>query len=412
MNFVNKVKSKLIIFVKAVISKTKALIQKIKSSSIFKKITGSIGVLIQKIKSTSAFKKISTIIDNLIIKIKPILHKLYIVLIPKSIREDNTSKSKIIMLLLFSIYFLVVQFLLVYGAIFITVKTGGKSFTLPNVEGVEMFTAFNILQKEGMTLQVQSHIFPNSELGTVVVQEPKAGTKVKRGRSVSLVVNMSPSSTVFMPDFTGKNYNEAMEIITNDIISVIPTIKILNHVSTYKKGVDDNTIMSQIPLVGEPVTLNSEILFTVNEVETADTVELKNLVGEDALTAIKYLEEINVLVDVQSMDVSDTNMYGKVLEQSINEGDYSIKELNGMTLTVANDLDNDTKIRTFRYNISNDRVGESLMEVTLDDGNGRTILFTDTVSATRNIRLNYSLKGTGVITIFFDETPFETININ
>ncbi len=392
MNFINKVKSKLVIFFKIIINKTKALIQKIKASS--------------------AFKKASIIVGKIIVKSKPILHKLYIVLIPKSIREDNTSKSKIMMLLLFSVYFLVVQFLLVYGAIFIVVKSGGKSFTLPNVEGVEMFTAFNILQKEGMTLQVQSHIFPNSELGTVVVQEPKAGTKVKRGRSVSLVVNMSPSSTVFMPDFTGKDYNEVMEIITNDIISVIPNLKILDHVSTYKKGVDDNIVMSQMPLVGEPVTLNSEILFTVNEVKTADTVELKNLVGEDALTSIKYLEKMHVLVNIKSMDVSDTNMYGKVLEQSINEGQYSIKELNGITLTVANDLYNDTKIRTFKYSVANDRVGDSLMEVTLDDGNGRTTLFSGTVSATYNIRSNYSLKGTGVITIFFDETPFETINVN
>ena len=412
MNFTNKVKSKLVIFVKKIEDKIKILIYKIKSSSAFRKTTSSISTLIYKIKSSSAFKKTSIIVDKIIVKSKPILHKLYIVLIPKSIREDNTSKSKIIMLLLFSVYFLVVQFLLVYGAIFIVVKSGGKSFTIPNVEGVEMFTAFNILQKEGMTLQVQSHIFPNSELGTVVVQEPKAGTKVKRGRSVSLVVNMSPSSTVFMPDFRGKSYNEAMEIITNDIISVIPNLKILDYVSTYKKGVDDNTIMSQIPLVGEPVTLSSEILFTVNEVEDADTVELKNLVGEDALTSIKYLEEMNVFVNIKSMDVSDTNMYGNVLEQSINEGEYSIKELNGITLTVANDLDNNTRIRTFRYSVSNDRIGESLMEVTLDDGNGRTTLFNGTVSATHNIRSNYSLKGTGVITIFFDETPFETINVD
>jgi len=391
VSFINKVKAKLIIFMK--------------------KIIHILYLLIQKIKSTRIFKKIKSLIDMIIIKLKPILHKLYITLIPKRIREDNTSKSKILGLLLFSVYFLIVQFLLVYGTIFIVVKSGGKSFTLPNVEGVDMFTAFNILQKEGMTLQIESHIFPDHKLGTVIVQEPKGGTKVKRGRSVSLVVNMTPSSVVFMPDLTGKDYNEAMEIITNEIMIIVSDLKILDYISSYKKNVDDNTVVSQIPLIGEPVTLNSEIILTVNEVEAGYTVQLKNLVGTDAFSSVKELEKMGIFVNVESIDVTNVVMYGKVVEQSINEGKYTIKKLQGITLTVANDLDNDTKIRTFRYNVPNDRVEDTIMSITLDDNNDRTTLFNNQVRAAENIKLNYSLKGTGVITVFFNDTPFETITV-
>lgn len=399
MSFINKAKAKLIIFIRKMIAIIYILIKKIKSN---------LAILIQKVEASSIFKKIKTIF---ITKIKPILNKLYIILIPKSIREDNTSKSKILLLLLFSAYFLIVQFLVVYGAIFIVVKSGGKSFTLPNVEGIEMFSAFNILQKEGMTLQIESHIFPEYELGTVIVQEPKAGTKVKRGRSVSLVVNMTPSAVVFMPDLTGKDYNDAMEIITNEIMTIVPDLKISDYASSYRRNISNNTVVSQVPLVGEPVIINSEIILTVNKVESGNTVKLENLVGNDAFSSIKDLEEMNIVVNVKSVDVTDVSMYGKVVEQSISEGQYLIKTLHGITLTVANDLDNDTRIREFRYNVSNDRTENTLMSITLDDNNGRTTLFNNKVRAAQNIRLNYSLKGTGVITVFFDDTPFETINV-
>lgn len=402
MSFVNKVKTKLIIFIRKMIAIIYLLIQKIKNKA---------SVLIQKINSSPIFKKIKSLIAIIIIKLKPILHKLYIILIPKRIREDNTSKSKILALLLFSVYFLIVQFLVVYGAIFIVVKSGGKSFTLPNVEGIEMFTAFSILQKEGMTLQVESHIFTEHKLGTVIVQEPKAGTRVKRGRSVSLVVNMAPSTVVFMPDLTGKDYNDAMEIITNEIMITVPDLKILNYISSYKRNIDNNIVVSQVPLVGEPVTLNSEIILTVNEVETGDTVELKNLVGTDAFNSVKELEKMRIFVNVESIDVTDASMYGKVIEQSISEGQYTIKKLNGITLTVANDLDNDTRIREFRYNVPNDRIENTIMSITLDDNNDRTTLFNNKVRAAENIRLNYSLKGRGVITVFFNDIPFETISV-
>lgn len=377
--------------------------------SFVNKVAIKLSIFAKKIKSSSVY---NNVLSKFILIIKSILYKIYSILVPSRIREDSSSKSKLLLLLLFSVYFLIVQFLVVYGAIFIVVKLGGKSFTLPNVEGIEMFTAFSILQKEGMTLQIDAHIFPEYELGTVVVQEPKPGTKVKRGRSVSLVVNMSPSAIVFMPDLTGKSYSDAMETITNELLPTVTNLTILEYATSFKKREPNNTVLSQMPFVGEAVTKNTEILLTVNKVPTGDVVSLGDLVGSDALSSIQNLESMMIAVNVENVDIEDNSMYGKVIEQSLPLGKYKLSDINGITIKVANDLDNDSQIKTFQYSVPKDRVGKNILKITLDDENGRIILFDSDVRVADSIRFSYGLKGSGVVTVFFNDTPFETINVD
>ena len=115
-----------------------------------------------------------------------------------------------------------------------------------------------------MNLNIQSHYFKDYPLGTIVSQEPKGGMRVKRGRTVYLVVNVPEQALVKMPDLTGKSYDDAVSIISNEIISKIPSVTILPKLNDNNSAYDNNVVLSQVPNANEVIGINTEIILTVN----------------------------------------------------------------------------------------------------------------------------------------------------
>ncbi len=366
--------------------------------------------IVEKVKT-----KLSPIIEKINVKVSPIISKIKFhlikilkILFPKSLIEDKSFLSRFKLLALFTLYFFIFQFIIVSTSIFVVVKMGGKSVVLPNVEGLEMFTAFNELQKNGMTLQIESHLFPDLPLGTIVIQTPSPGTKVKRGRSVSLVVNMASQNILFMPDLSGKTYEEALSIITNDILANLPDVKILPIVNTAAQNQQNGIVLSHIPLPNEPLEADTEILITVNKIEKDNNIEIENYFNKDAVTIIRELESKGVNVTIQNIDTNDPDMIGKVVSQSLKKGTYRVSSLENITLGVGNNPNSDTIVMNFRYIIPTERTKRSVLKITLDDNNGRTTLIERASRAGETISFNYRLSGDGVITIFYDNTPFES----
>ena len=167
-------------------------------------------------------------------------------------------------LIIFAVLLFVLQGIIVTMIVFVTVKAGGESFVLPDVQGIDVFQAFNMLEKEGMNLNVQTHYFNNYPLGTVVSQEPKGGIKVKRGRTVYLVINVAEQALVKMPDVTGMKYEDAVNIINNNVITSMTNVKILPKVEVSDNMYENDVVLSQIPSPEDVVSMNTEIILTVN----------------------------------------------------------------------------------------------------------------------------------------------------
>ncbi|WP_157152356.1 PASTA domain-containing protein, partial [Brachyspira sp. SAP_772] len=111
---------------------------------------------------------------------------------------------------------------------------------------------------------IQSHYFKDYPLGKIVSQEPNGGMRVKRGRTVYLVVNVPEQALVKMPDLTGKSYDDAVSIISNEIISKIPSVTILPKLNDNNSAYDNNVVLSQVPNANEVIGINTEIILTVN----------------------------------------------------------------------------------------------------------------------------------------------------
>ncbi|PTY40445.1 PASTA domain-containing protein [Brachyspira hampsonii] len=208
--------------------------------------------------------KIKEFFNKLLFFIKKIINKI----LPDGIISDPKSFLVFKRLILFAVFLFVLQGIVVTLIVFIVVKSGGESFKLPDVQGKEIFEAFNLLEKEGMNLNVQTHYFDNYPLGTIVSQEPKSGVKVKRGRTVYLVVNVAEQSLIKMPDVTGMKYNEALSIISNKVLNSMTNVTLLPKVNVSDDMYENDVVLSQIPAAEEVVGVNSEIILTVNKKES------------------------------------------------------------------------------------------------------------------------------------------------
>lgn len=187
------------------------------------------------------------------------------IILPKDIMVNPNSALVFKRLILFALLLFVLQCFVVSIVVFIVVKAGGKSFILPDVLNKEIYEAFDILEKENINLKVQTHYFSNFPLGTVVNQEPKGGVKIKEGRTVYLVINAPEQITLNMPDITGMKYEEAINIISNEVISKLPNIIINDIIELQDETNENNIVLSQIPKANEIIKNNTEITLTVNK---------------------------------------------------------------------------------------------------------------------------------------------------
>lgn len=214
----------------------------------------------EKIEVKKDNKHFGNILNKIIFYIKKFIN----IILPDGIVSDSKSLLVFGRLTLFALILFILQILVVCIVVFVIVKSGGESFVLPDVEGKEVFQAFNTLEKEGMNLNIQTHYFNNYPLGTVVSQEPKGGIKVKRGRTVYLVINAAEQALVKMPDVTGIKYEEALSIITNDVLSTMTNVAILPKVEINDSLYENDIVVSQIPAAEDVVSMNTEIILTVN----------------------------------------------------------------------------------------------------------------------------------------------------
>jgi len=187
------------------------------------------------------------------------------IILPKDIMVNPNSALVFKRLILFALLLFVLQCFVVSIVVFIVVKAGGKSFILPDVLNKEIYEAFDILEKENINLKVQTHYFSNFPLGTVVNQEPKGGVKIKEGRTVYLVINAPEQIILNMPDITGMKYEEAINIISNEVISKLPNIIINDIIELQDETNENNIVLSQIPKANEIIKNNMEITLTVNK---------------------------------------------------------------------------------------------------------------------------------------------------
>ncbi|MCX8034423.1 MAG: PASTA domain-containing protein [Thermodesulfovibrio sp.] len=109
------------------------------------------------------------------------------------------------------------KFLFVLGIIFAGFLSGYLLLTfiilsgktdVPNLKGMDIVQANQILRERGLHIRIDGHEYSDNPSGTIFKQEPPAGTKIKSGREIGVVISKGMRFS-FLPDVTEIPFEEA-----------------------------------------------------------------------------------------------------------------------------------------------------------------------------------------------------------
>jgi len=177
--------------------------------------------------------------------------------------------------------------------IYLVVSGGEQLYDVPNLVGrTERESKFALAQRNLELLELETRQSAQYPAGTVISQAEPAGTKVKRGTKIGVVISIGmETGNLKVPDLTGKSLEEAKKQI------------ILAHMIVGKinfqpnPNVALNTIIDQYPKGNSMGTENTRIDLFVNK-EVKEKVEPK----EEEMNGI---EEVNPDKDKEKLKTEE-----------------------------------------------------------------------------------------------------------
>jgi serine/threonine-protein kinase len=136
----------------------------------------------------------------------------------------------------------------------LVVSTGPKMVSVPNVKHQPVSQAQSTLTAAGFQVSVQTDNNSTGKPGTVVKQDPTAGTKAKFGSTVTIFV---PPNGSLVPAVVGDDYQVALGKLSNAGFSNI------NRVTVTNPNVPNGTVVAQNPHSGQRVPANTQITLSV-----------------------------------------------------------------------------------------------------------------------------------------------------
>jgi beta-lactam-binding protein with PASTA domain len=188
-----------------------------------------------------------------------------------------------------------------------------EQINVPDVIGAASSRAIEVLKQTGLLAEQQSTQVQADRVGLVVDQDPKAGTSVQAGSSVTITVGIATES-VEVPDVVGHAFAEAIAVLKRFQLQV-------GAVEPPNPG-DDGVVLGQSPKAGTQVSRGSSVDLSMRPPVTAPvTVEVPALSGLTLDEARKKLETVKLkLGTVTTAPAKDTQI-DRILSQDPKAGE-------------------------------------------------------------------------------------------
>lgn len=204
-----------------------------------------------------------------------------------------------------------------------TIKSNLRStvVTVPETVNTSYEEAATALQGLGLYFDISEKKFDqNVPKGHIISQSIEAGTSVKEGFTISLVVSNGPITTK-TPNLLQKELSEAQLIIDNSKLT-------LGNVEYVNNDLPKGYILDQSPKPGLTVSQNSEVNLVVSEGKEIETVILPSVLGKTLSEAKSALSPLKIHIGSSTYNYSDDYATDTIMSQSkrggseVNEGTY------------------------------------------------------------------------------------------
>ncbi len=193
------------------------------------------------------------------------------------------------------------------------VGAGPTEVEVPNLLGLDRVQAQASLLQVGLVLspdQRQQVVQDDNGVGRVQAQDPPAGRRLAKGKSVIITVGVPPL-TVSVPDVVGTNVDQAQRNITGNRLT--PQTQEVD--SAAPKG----QVLKQNPAGGTAVKAGTTVALTVSRGNQLQMPELRGQTPNQALNTLRGLGWTGTLKQV-SIPVDDPNQVGVIVAQDVQAG--------------------------------------------------------------------------------------------
>lgn len=181
----------------------------------------------------------------------------------------------------------------------------GEGIPVPTVKGMSVDKAIETLKDQGFGYQIDSIYVPDKAPGTIVEQDPDAGTNVKVNRVIYLTMVTRLAPNVSLPDLTDQNFMEAKATLQNDGLEVGDTTTkpdIANHILEVH-------FAGQVIKAGTKIPKGSKLDLVIGNGEGASEVELPNLTNLD-------IDEAKVAIRGAQLTIGTIEYEGAITDSS------------------------------------------------------------------------------------------------
>ncbi|GGK70225.1 Stk1 family PASTA domain-containing Ser/Thr kinase [Mangrovihabitans endophyticus] len=190
------------------------------------------------------------------------------------------------------------------GAITLSLSLGPERYPVPDVTGMELSAAKAGLEEAKLTLKEGERQYSDATPeGAVISTDPKPGTPLKPGATVTVVVSKG-NAPINVPDLGGKNINDARAQLQQLGLSAVEQYE--------DNDAPADTVIGQTPKAGTGVAKDAEIKLTVSKGPPQVTVP--RVIDLPCQQAQQQLQGMNLKVRV------DFNPNGTVRNQQPGEG--------------------------------------------------------------------------------------------
>mgnify|MGYP002623321417 CR=1 FL=1 len=214
----------------------------------------------------------------------------------------------------------------------LTVSSGSKTVKLADLTGKSRSTAITTLTNAKLNYTIETEYSDTVEEGYVIRTDPKAGSTVSEGSTVTLYISLGTETEKAI-------VNDCVEVGEERSVAALESRGFVVSVSyEHSDTVEAGIVISQSPVANTEAEVGSTVYLVVSSGPDTTYVTVPYCIGFTQTGARELCEDAGLVVSIS--EIPDNDNIGRVLTQSIESGE-SVEE--GTTIVLGVGVEEETE---------------------------------------------------------------------
>ncbi|NLW91317.1 MAG: protein kinase [Syntrophomonadaceae bacterium] len=279
----------------------------------------------------------------------------------------------------------------------------GEEVEVPGVEGIQLAKAQQIMEDEGLYMDVAGKEYNDEyEADTVISQDPAKGEKVKTGRHISVVISQG-SQKINVPSVVGMNLDDAEIKLRN------ANFNISNPERVYDDKYAEDFVISQYPKAYTRAAEGTEVRLMVSKGPEPDKLAMPDLVGSTMDEARTKLKDAKLILGEQKTQGSDQYFKNQIISHDPAAG-VMVDEGTTINVVVSSGPGPKSKTRTLEFTLPGDEDYYKVVIIIHDAKQTRTV-YNELHQGMDQVSTFITYYGKGTAEVQLNGETFDTVSL-